>query len=105
MAKIDQEKFRELVREGKKGREIAEAFGVSEAAVWQMNKKLGLKLNSKRRGASAAYPLPTPSRVPAPAPAPAIPVKMPTVNPEGKIIPVTLSLTLEVNVRVFTERT
>ncbi|MFA5754260.1 MAG: hypothetical protein WC905_02835 [Patescibacteria group bacterium] len=101
-SKIDQEKLKAMVQEGKRGKEIAKHFGVSEAAVWQNLKKHGLKLNSKRGGEERSLvhrssPKDTTEQR-------AIPVMMPGTNPEGQIIPVTLRLNVEVNVRVSAER-
>ena len=68
MAKIDQDKLKKLVSEGKTDKECAAIFGVSEGGIWAMRKKLGLKANYQRqqKGASASRPRPqSPAAVPA----------------------------------------
>ena len=111
--KIDHEKLKTMIADGKSTVEIAKEFGVMASSIRMAAKRFGLKTNSsrKRHGVSAK---------PSPAPAPA-PVRESAVDPTYKrfappapskedimaegitpvqIIPVILRLTVEVNVRV-----
>lgn len=100
--KIDNEKLKIMIAGGKFIDEIAAEFGVVKSSVGVRIKRLGLKANYRRQKKGAPSDNRNPVRQstdvltykkPVPAAAPA----------EGQIIPVTLRLTVEVNVRVSTE--
>lgn len=114
-SKINHEKLKTMIADGKSTVEIAKEFGVVASSIRMAAKRFGLKTNSQRkhRGVSAK-----PVQAPSPAPvreaavdatykrfAPPAPSKddamADSVTPV-QIIPVTLRLTVEVNVRVST---
>ena len=107
--KIDNEKLERLLAEGKYVNEIAEELGVHHTAVRRHIKIHGLKTNSRRkRHGVAAKPATAPLREAAvdatykrfAPPAPSKDVAMAAGVTPVQIIPVTLRLTVEVNVRV-----
>jgi hypothetical protein len=108
--KIDDEKLKEMVADGKFTRDIAAAFGVGKGAVGARMKVLKLPPNyeRQRKGAPAPKkqkpPFSWPTRPTVTSLPTAIPVEEPVVNPQEQIIPVTLRLNVEVNVRVSAER-
>lgn len=99
-SKIDDYKLKTMLAEGKTTDEIAKEFDCVESAVNVRIKKLGLTPNYRRKLKGSAG---TPA-----APAPVrhsgrdlTYMKAPAAGPvEAQIIPVTLRLTVEVNVRV-----
>jgi hypothetical protein len=101
--KIDNDQLQKLIAEGKFVTEIAEAFGCDVSAVRTRIKRLGLTPNYRRPPKGAA---PAPVRETRPLSQP-----FPTRGEgfggrdttPGQVIPVTLRLTVEVNVRVSTE--
>ncbi len=100
--KIDDDRLRTMVAEGKYTKDIASAFGVGKGAVAARMKTLGLTPNYERQRKSAPAPRQKRDTVQPIAPVNAAhPVDK--VTP-GQIIPVTLRLTVEVNVRVSAER-
>ena len=110
--KIDNEKLQRLIAAGKFVDEIAKECGVVETSIRVRAKKLGLTLNDRRKhvGVSAKPSAP----VPAPIRGSSVDATYKRFSPpspsmgEGsgggdmpvQIIPVTLRLTVEVNVRV-----
>ena len=109
--KIDDEKLQRLLAEGKYVNEIAEEFGVHHTAVRRHIKIHGLTPNSSRKHRGvAAKPAPAPAREAAvdatykrfSPPAPSKDIAMADSVTPVQIIPVTLRLTVEVNVRVNT---
>jgi hypothetical protein len=99
--KVDDDELKTQLKEGKTDKQLAEHFGVLPNTIWAARKKLGLKGNSARAAKKAKQHVPAPAAIPAKR---IEPVVVPPHNQPGQIIPVTLSLTLEVNVKVNTER-
>ena len=110
---IDHEKLKTMIAEGKSTSAIAKEFGVMASSIRMAAKRFGLKTNSQRKHHGVAA---KPAQAPSPAPvreaavdatykrfAPPAPSKD-NAMAEGitpvQIIPVTLRLTVEVNVRV-----
>jgi len=101
--KIDNEKLKAMLAEGKFTNDIAATFGCVESAVNTRIQRLGLKPNYRRKRNDGA------ENKDAPAPGS---VRQPgtdlNYNPSsgacGQVIPLTLRLNVEVNVRVSTER-
>jgi len=102
--KINDEKLKRLIAAGKFVDEIAKECGVAETSVRVRAKKLGLTLNHRRKHAGVA------AQLSAPASPMNVDMTYKRFSPpatlaerEDRIIPVTLRLTVEVNVRVSTE--
>lgn len=96
--KIDDEKLKIMIAAGKFIDEIAAEFGVVKGSVGVRIKRLGLTANYRRQKKGAHKPVRQSTDV--------ITYKKPasvSAAAEGQIIPVTLRLTVEVNVRVSTE--
>lgn len=96
--KIDHEKLKRLAAAGKFVDEIAKECGVAETSIRVRAKKLGLTLNLRRKPAGVAAQPSAPASPTYNFPPPAL-----LAEREDRIIPVTLRLTVEVNVRVSTE--
>jgi hypothetical protein len=97
--KIDDEKLKIMIAGGKFIDEIAAEFGVVKSSVAIRIKRLGLTANYRRQKKGA----PSDNRKPVRQSADVLTYKkpVPAAAPvEGQIIPVTLRLTVEVNVRV-----
>lgn len=103
--KIDNEKLKRMIVDGKFTDEIAKELGVVETSIRVAAKRLGLKLNCRRKHAGVAAPAPVRES--------AVDLTYKRFSPplrggvgegerEGQVIPVTLRLTVEVNVRVST---
>lgn len=105
--KIDNDKLRRMIAEGKFNDEIAQVFDVHATAVGTRIKRLGLKPNYRRQrvGSAAKSAAPVPVRQPRPLsqPSPSRGEGMGGGEMPGQVIPVTLRLNVEVNVRVSTE--
>ncbi|MFA5262132.1 MAG: hypothetical protein WC450_12985 [Candidatus Omnitrophota bacterium] len=113
--KIDHEKLKTMIADGKSTVEIAKEFGVMASSIRMAAKRFGLKTNSSRKHRGVAAK-PSPASAPAPAPvreaavdatykrfSPPLPSKDNAMAEDitpVRIIPVTLRLTVEVNVRV-----
>lgn len=98
--KIDNDKLKAMLAAGKFTDEIAETFDCVESAVNRRIKRLGLKPNYRRKhkDGNAAPPAPGSVRH---SGRDLTYTKAPAAGPvEAQIIPVTLRLTVEVNVRV-----
>ena len=112
---IDHEKLKTMIADGKSTVEIAKEFGVMASSIRMAAKRFGLKTNSSRKHRGVAAK-PSPASAPAPAPvreaavdatykrfSPPLPSKDNAMAEDitpVRIIPVTLRLTVEVNVRV-----
>lgn len=102
--KIDNDQLKKLIAEGKFVTEIAEKFGCAVSAVRTRIKRLGLTPNYRRP------PAPVRETRPLSQPSPLVPSSVSVGEgfggrdtTPGQVIPVTLRLTVEVNVRVSTE--
>lgn len=97
--KIDNEKLKRMLADGKFTNEIAAEFGAHPGAVRAKIKRLGLTPNHSRRHKTAA-PETAPVRQPRSLPSPALGEGLDGGFMPVQVIPVTLRLTVEVNVRV-----
>lgn len=109
--KVNDEKLKKMIAEGKFIDEIAKEIGVVATSIRFAAKRLGLTLNYRRKLATRpAAPVPAPVRGSsvdatyrrfAPPAGDTFPSAMP--GAPGQVIPVTLQLTVDIRLRVSTE--
>ncbi|MCE5212973.1 MAG: hypothetical protein LLG40_15635 [Deltaproteobacteria bacterium] len=101
--RIDKEKMKEMFAAGDSDKKMAEHFGVGDGGIWAMRRRLGLKRDKKSMGNKRKQIGSAPEKNIPLKKADDGPIK-PFLESSGQVIPVTLRLNVEVNVRVNTER-